>query len=618
MQAEIVGAVLEGRDTLALLPTGGGKSICFQVPAMCRPGLCLVVSPLIALMKDQVHNLVKRGLPAIAIHAGMPYRDIDRLLDNCIHGNVKFLYLSPERLQTDLFRERVGRMKINLIAVDEAHCISQWGYDFRPPYLEIAALREVLPDVPVLALTATATAKVAEDIQRRLAFRGDANVFRQGFSRENLSYVVLQEEAKPAKLLEILRKVPGSAVVYTRNRKKTKETADYLRQNKIAAGHYHAGLSAQERSAAQDAWVEGKMRVIVATNAFGMGIDKPDVRSVVHLDPPDNLEAYFQEAGRAGRDGEKAFAVLLWNEHDRAELERQFEGAYPEITEIRQVYRALGSFFQLAVGGGLGEAFDFDLNLFAKNFQFEPLRCHNALRTLQQGGWIELTDAVFQPSTLQVVATREQLYDYQLRNPRFDPLLKAVLRAYQGVAGQPVALREPQLAKHLNLSVESLRQYLETLAADGIVLFQPQKEKPQIIFLRERVAAENLELDTKRYAFLRDRQRERLDALLAYADTTRCRSQLLLEYFDEPNAPACGYCDVCLGRHRTEPTEKEFEILRGQVAKMLENGPMPLRELTNRFPASQRARLGHVLNVLADEGEVFVDNGDRIRWGRGV
>jgi ATP-dependent DNA helicase RecQ len=614
LQAEIIGAVLEGRDVLALMPTGGGKSLCFQVPALCRPGICLVVSPLIALMKDQVENLRKRGIPAVALHSGVPYRDIDRLLDNCAHGApTKFLYVSPERLQTPMFRERVGRMPINLLAVDEAHCISQWGYDFRPPYLEIAALRELLPGVPVLALTATATARVAEDIRERLAFRPNAAIFQQGFARPNLSYVVLHEEAKPSKLLEILQKVPGSSVVYVRNRRKTKETARFLQQNRISAGYYHAGLTAQERSEAQEAWIAGRTRVIVATNAFGMGIDKPDVRTVVHLDPPDNLEAYFQEAGRGGRDGNKAYAVLLWNENDRTELENQYVQAYPELAEIRQVYRALGSYFQLAVGGGLGESFDFDLTTFATNFKFEPVRCLNALRTLQRDGWIELTDAVFQPAQLQVLVSREELYDFQLKNPRFDPLLKTILRAYQGVSAQPVPIRENQLAGHLRIPLETLHQYFAHLNKAGVVQYRPQKDRPQLIFLRERVSADNLLLNAKLYAFLRDRQRERLDALLEYVQAPRCRSQLLLAYFGETASTPCGQCEVCLKRHREEPSVSEFEALRRQILALLRKSPLRLTELAAPFPASSQGLLGQVLNTLADEGEIVISAGDWVK-----
>ncbi len=617
MQAEIIEAVLEGRDVLALMPTGGGKSLCFQVPALCGEGLCLVVSPLIALMKDQVENLVKRGIPAVALHSGLQHRDIDRLLDNCAYGGgTKFLYLSPERLQTPIFLERVERMPIKLIAVDEAHCISQWGYDFRPPYLQIAELREKLPGVPVLALTATATAQVADDIRQRLGFGKQSMVFRQGFARPNLSYVVLREEAKPSKLLEILHKVQGSSVVYVRNRRQTKEIADFLRRNRISAGHYHAGLTAQERSDAQDAWVAGKVRVIVATNAFGMGIDKPDVRTVVHLDPPDNLEAYFQEAGRAGRDGQKSYAVLLWNDRDKFELERRYTEAFPELSEIRQVYRALGSYCQLAVGSGLGESFDFDLSAFASNFRFEPLRCLHALRTLEHDGWVALSEAVFVPAQLQVIVTREKLYDFQLKNPRFDPLLKAILRAYQGVSVQPVPLRENQLAGLLRIPPETLRQLLEFLDQAGVVQYRPQKEKPQLTFLRERVSAENLQLDTKRYAFLRDRHRERLEAFLGYAGNLQCRGQQLQAYFGEDGAPPCGHCDVCLKRHRSEPTASDFERLRAQVRAVLEPAPLPLTELAARFPASAQTLLGSVLDTLADEGEIEIGDGDRVTWKR--
>jgi ATP-dependent DNA helicase RecQ len=380
-QEAIIQSVLDGCDTLALLPTGGGKSICFQVPALCQEGICLVISPLIALMKDQVQNLQKKGISALAIYAGMAYRDIDRLLDNCVHGEVKFLYLSPERLASDLAIARIKQMKVSLIAVDEAHCISQWGYDFRPPYLEIAQVREFFPQVPLIALTATATPEVVQDIQEKLAFKNQ-QVFQSSFARPNLAYIVRPSEAKENQLLEILQKVPGCGVVYVRNRGKTKEIAQLLQKKRISADYYHAGLSPDERSSKQDAWISGRTRIMVSTNAFGMGIDKSDVRTVIHLELPDSLEAYFQEAGRAGRDGQKSYAVLLYNQSDRRSLEYQYTQAFPSLDEARQVYRALGSYFQLALGGGQGESYDFDISNFCQSYNLELVRTFNCLKLL--------------------------------------------------------------------------------------------------------------------------------------------------------------------------------------------------------------------------------------------
>ncbi|MCB0586106.1 MAG: ATP-dependent DNA helicase RecQ, partial [Phaeodactylibacter sp.] len=399
LQEDIIRSVLEGKDTLALMPTGGGKSICYQVPALCREGICIVVSPLIALMKDQVENLKQRNIPAEAIYSGMHYRDIDRILDNCVYGNIKLLYLSPERLTTELARVRIQKMKASLLAVDEAHCVSQWGYDFRPPYLQIAEMREVLPGVPILALTATATPEVARDIQEKLAFRQE-NLLQKSFERPNLSYSVLHEEDKLKKLAEILHRVPGSGIVYVRSRRRTKEIARYLQRQKIRADFYHAGLDTEERSRKQEEWMNNKSRVVVSTNAFGMGIDKPDVRVVVHMELPDSLEAYFQEAGRAGRDGRKSYAVLLYNDSDRQNLERRFEQSFPGLKEVQRVYRALGSYFQLATGSGEGQSFDFEIVEFARNFQIKIVQAYSCLKILEQAGWIVLTDAVFVPSSL--------------------------------------------------------------------------------------------------------------------------------------------------------------------------------------------------------------------------
>lgn len=399
LQEEIITSVLQGNDTLALLPTGGGKSVCFQVPALVQEGVCIVISPLIALMKDQVDNLQKKGISAIAITSAMHKREIDIAFDNCVYGNIKFLYLSPERLITPIAQARIQKMKVSLIAVDEAHCISQWGYDFRPSYLEIAKLRELQPKVPVLALTATATPEVVKDIQEKLRFK-KANVLQKSFERKNLAYVVIGEEDKLSRLLKVVNNVGGTGVVYVRNRKKTQEVAAFLQKNKIPADFYHAGLTPGERSQKQDSWIKNKTRVIVATNAFGMGIDKPDVRFVVHLDLPDSLEAYFQEAGRAGRDEGKAYAVMLYNEADINDLKSNVEMSFPSVEEIRQTYQALANYYQLAVGSGEGAAFDFDISELCRNYKLEPVTVFNSIRFLEKEGYISATEAVYQPSRI--------------------------------------------------------------------------------------------------------------------------------------------------------------------------------------------------------------------------
>jgi len=607
-QAEVIQSVLEGRDTLALLPTGGGKSVCFQVPALCREGICIVISPLIALMKDQVQNLKKKGIPALAIYAGMSYRDIDRLLDNCVYGEIKFLYLSPERLVSDLAIARIRQMKVNLIAVDEAHCISQWGYDFRPPYLEIAKIREFFPKIPVLALTATATPEVVSDIQEKLAFE-EAQVFQSSFSRPNLAYIVRASEAKEDQLIDILQKVPGSGVVYVRNRRRTKEIAQLLQKKRISADFYHAGLTPDERSSKQDAWVAGRTRIMVSTNAFGMGIDKPDVRTVVHLELPDSLEAYFQEAGRAGRDGQKSYAVLLYNSGDRRSLEYQYEQAFPSLDEARKVYRALGSFFQLALGGGQGESYDFDIAAFCQNYQLEVIRVFNCLKLLEQEGLISLSEAVYTPSTLLIKVDKERLYDYQLKNPALDKLLKIILRSYQGVFSNYVNFSEKKLTEYTKTSAELLQKQLLLMQQDQILEYNPQKDKPQLSFLRPREDANHLSFDTKLYNFRKTRHAERIKKAIAYAEVSICRSQQLLHYFGEKDAPVCGVCDVCLQRKKQALDNESFERLRQKITRLLSDEALPVKELVDSFAPKMHSDVLETLTFMQQEGLIEEKNG---------
>lgn len=599
MQEEIIQSALDGKDTLALLPTGGGKSICFQVPALVQEGICIVISPLIALMQDQVENLKKRGIEAEAIYSGMHYRQIDRILDNCVYGKTKFLYLSPERLKTDIARERIKKMNVNLLAIDEAHCISQWGYDFRPPYLEIADFREFLPKVPVLALTATATPEVVEDIQERLAFRSK-NVFQKSFSRDNLAYVVLEEEDKIGKMLDILRKVRGSGIVYVRNRRKTKEIAQFLLKNRISADFYHGGLKNDERSQKQQNWIQNRTRIVVATNAFGMGIDKPDVRAVIHLDLPDSLEAYFQEAGRAGRDGKKAYATLLYNDNNRLELEKQFEKSYPDFEFIKQVYQALGSYLQLATGGGLGESYDFDIVEFSKTFRLDLVKSFSALKILEKSGWIMLTEAVYIPSTIKILVNNEQLYDYQIRNRRQAVLIKTILRSSQGAFNNYTKINEKQLAYLLKTQPNQIINALNLMQKDEIIDYQEQKEKPQLLFIKERVAVNNLLIDQEQYAFLKDRQKIRIGKAVQYAISERCRSQMLLEYFGEKDAPECGQCDIDLGRNQVELTQEELKELGNFIYKILKKQPHSIQEIVRRFPSNRQKRVLKTIDYLQD------------------
>ncbi len=612
LQQDIIESVLEGKDTLALLPTGGGKSICFQVPTMCMEGTCLVVSPLIALMKDQVANLHKVGISAAAVYSGMAFKDIDRTLDNAAHGHFKFLYVSPERLRTEIMQERLKRMNVNLLAIDEAHCISQWGYDFRPSYLEIANIREFLPDTPVIALTATATPEVVEDIQEKLQFKVK-NVFEKSFERKNLAYAVLQEEGKEEKLLDILKKVPGTAIIYVRSRRRTKELAWVLGRNKIRADFYHAGLSPEERENKQQAWMEGKIRVMVSTNAFGMGIDKSNVRLVIHTDLPESLEAYFQEAGRAGRDGKKAYAVLLYDQNDKTRLERNYKNAYPPVSEVKSVYRALGSYFQLATGGGEGRSYDFDLIDFCKNFQFKPLKTLSCLKILEQSGWIVLTDAIFIPSNLKILVTKEKLYDYQIRNPKMEMILKSILRSYQGAFMHFINIREKQLAKFLKMSLENLIKALQLLQHESIIKYNPQKDQPQIIFLRERASADNLKIDQQLYNFRKKQHKKRMEIAIQYAEKPICRSKQLLAWFGQKDAPKCGICDVCTGRTTADLDEEDFERYRQKMQVLLTKEHLSLEELVQSFNPRRETAVLKAIEFLMDEGFIEMEEG-KLKW----
>ena len=612
LQEDIIRAVLAGQDTLALLPTGGGKSVCYQVPALCREGLCIVVSPLIALMKDQVQQLKDRGIPAAAIFAGMSRRELDIVSENACNGAYKLLYLSPERLQTDLLRARIGRMNVSLLAVDEAHCVSQWGYDFRPPYLQIADFRQHLPGVPVLALTATATPEVVRDIQEKLGFN-QPHVFQQSFARGNLSYAVLYESKKREKLLDILRSVPGSGLVYLRSRGETKEIARFLSENKINADFYHAGLPSEERHTKQEAWMSGRTRIMACTNAFGMGIDKPDVRVVVHLNLPDSLEAYFQEAGRAGRDGRKSYSVLLYSPADADNLRYQLQAAYPEFEFIRRVYQALGSFTQLAIGAGAGESFDFDLPFFCQTYKLEQGTTFSALRLLEQEGWISVSEAPGVPARVFITASREALYDYQLRNRQADVVTKVLLRAYPGVQREAVDISALALAKYANLPHEVILQTLEMAQQEGILEYHPQKDKPQLTFTRERAAAENLNIDLSRFNFRKQRAVERVEQAIHFAETRRCRSRLLLAYFGESDSKSCGICDVCTGRNEAEVSAERFDALERKVRMVLQLESLPLEEIMKAFAARHREEVAKVIGYLLDEGQLQEGNDGKIQ-----
>lgn len=604
MQEDIVNSVLEGKDTLALLPTGGGKSICFQVPGLVKEGICIVVSPLIALMQDQVNNLVKRGINAVTVNATMSYREIDIVLDNCIYGNIKFLYLSPERLGTELVRERIKKMKVSLVAIDEAHCISQWGHDFRPSYLKIAEVRELLPKTPVLALTASATAETVDDIQKQLHFK-QKNVISKSFARENLAYIVRYEDSKLAKLMEICHNVKGSGIVYVRNRRATKDIADYLRRQNINAAFYHAGLEIAARNLQQNDWIQNKVRVIVCTNAFGMGIDKPDVRFVVHLDVPDSPEAYFQEAGRAGRDGEKAYAVLLYGNNDGEDAEKRYEKAFPPIEEIKRVYKALSSYYFIAEGGAFGQAFEFDLQHFCSYYKFDALLVFNSLKLLEKEGYLELTEALYKPSRVFITISHSDLYNYQVQNPKMDGFIKTLLRLYGGMFEQYVNINERALARGAGIKDEQAIYNLELLKKQEVLDYVKATDKPQIIFTMPYASEKQLRMSDDMYWKLKASYEKRMKALLYYASIkTRCRNVMLLEYFGETNAKECGVCDYCSAK-KQKPKSELLELSK-QILKVIEEHKPRPDQVMQHLENTDGDILKEVLSALLDDGHIIL------------
>ena len=603
IQEEIIRSIGEGKDTLGLMPTGGGKSIAFQVPALARPGLCLVVTPLIALMKDQVQNLRGRGIKAAAVYSGMSREEIVIALENCIFGGYKFLYISPERLSTEIFKTKLRRMDVSMITVDEAHCISQWGYDFRPAYLNIAEIRKLLPETPVLALTATATPEVVKDIQARLQFRQE-NVFRMSFERKNLAYVVRHTEDKDAEMLHILKCMEGSSIVYTRNRKKTKEISDLLNRNGIAATFYHAGLSDAAKDERQKAWVEGKFRVMAATNAFGMGIDKPNVRTVIHADVPDSPEAYFQEAGRAGRDGQKAYAVLLFCERDKVTLKRRVSDTFPEKDYIRKVYEDINYYYQMAMGDGLGCTFAFNIDEFCRNFKHYPVQTDSALKILTRAGYLEYTDEQDNASRLMFTLQRDELYNIREQNPETEKLLRIILRSYTGLFTDYVYINEDTLATRSGLTRQQVYDILILMTKRRILHYIPGKKTPYIVYTRERQETSRVHLSREVYEDRKASYIRRIEAMLEYAtNDEHCRSRMLLRYFGEKNEHNCGQCDICLHRRAAEPSQNEFESVSRQLEDTLAQSPSPLtlQELVQRTGIPEDRLLQVVNHLLAEE-----------------
>ena len=609
IQEDIINSISKNKDTLGLMPTGGGKSITFQVPALAKEGMCLVITPLIALMKDQVQNLKKRGIKALAIYSGMSRQDIIITLENCIFGNYKFLYISPERLDTEIFRTKLRKMHISMITVDESHCISQWGYDFRPAYLKIAEIRELLPDVPILALTATATPEVVKDIQARLHFRRE-NVFRMSFERSNLAYIVRKTDNKTGELLHILRSMPGSAIVYVRNRRRTKEITELLNNEDITADFYHAGLDDATKDIRQHRWQSGGSRVMVATNAFGMGIDKPDVRIVIHMDLPDSIEAYFQEAGRAGRDGQKAYAVILYAKADKTTLHKRIPDTFPEKEYIKDVYEHLQYYYQMAMGDGLDCVREFNIEDFCRKFKYFPVPVDSALKILTQAGYLEYTGEQDNTSRLLFTIRRDELYRLREMGDDMDKLIQTVLRSYTGVFTDYTYINEDSLAIRTGLTRRQIYEQLVHLAKLRIVSYIPRKKTPYIIYTRERIEAQLIHISPEIYEERKARYETRINAMLEYVtNDTLCRSRMLLDYFGEKNEHNCGQCDTCIGlRKQTATCQPDREELYEKIHEILSGAPQTPAGLLEQLPI-EKELLTEALHRLLDEGKIIVVDG---------
>lgn len=614
MQEEIVEAALQGNDVLALMPTGGGKSLCYQVPGLAQEGLCLVVSPLIALMNDQVQNLRKKNITAFSIHAGMQRKEVISVLDAAAHSNCKFLYVSPERLETALFREYLPGLGVNFIAVDEAHCISQWGYDFRPPYLRIARLREELPGVPVIALTASATAMVQQDICEKLS--GDAEntfrIFRQSFERPNLSYSAFNTESRINKITSVLQSVEGSAIVYCKTRKRSKEISELLNARQINADFYNAGLSPDERALKQDRWIKNQTRVIVCTNAFGMGIDKPDVRMVIHADVPDCLENYYQEAGRAGRDGEKAYAVLLYDEMELEALKALPDMRYPGIDTIRNVYRNVVHYLQLPEGEAPGHSYDFNLRDFIKKFSQDIQTTLFGLKALEQNGWLTFNEQVFNPATIRFNIYKNDLYEYEKKFEAYEPLIKMLLRTYEGIYDYPVAISEGYIAHLLKYDIAVVKDQLRKLHTDRVIIYEPQKEDPQVMLTRTRIKTSLLYIEAEEHQKRKNIFADRIDRIIDYArSSTDCRSRIIGNYFGDAKMNDCGICDNCLKKKKANLSKEGFNEIAEALEKLLQT-PLNTEELFQQLNTYPEDHIWTVLNFLTDKGKITIEKNGSI------
>lgn len=610
LQLDIIMAALQQKDVLAVLPTGAGKSICFQIPALAQEGICLVISPLIALMKDQVENLKSRGIEALYIHSAMHFAEVKQTLQNAAFGNYKFLYVSPERLETDLFKEFLPAIKPNLIVVDEAHCISQWGYDFRPPYLRIANLREELPSVPFMALTASATLKVEADIKQKLAFNKDAVFFRQSIERPNLSYSVFQPPAKNLKLLEVLSKVKGSAIVYCKSRKRTQQIADFLKSKNIKADHYHAGLKHAERNEKQQNWLTNNPAVMVCTNAFGMGIDKPDVRVVVHFDVPDCIENYYQEAGRAGRDGKRAYAVLLFDKNELENLYFKIDLQFPDGETLKKIYQSLFNYLQVAAGTGEGQSFDIDIATLAQNFKLNILQLNYAIQAMAREGLLVFNEMLFKPAKVIFTCGREDIVEYEKNFPELEPLIKGLLRSYEGIFNYETTVYESNLTRFLKMPYAKVVEGLQELHKNGIINYGPAAEKPQIYLLRNRMYQDAFTMDVKQMHALKKEATNRIKRIEQYCkDSFTCRSQQIAIYFSDNNVKPCGICDNCINKKAVQLSDAEFESLQLAIKNLLKKSTFNLNELLLHFESKmvKQHKLWKVLDYLQQEEIITIN-----------
>jgi len=613
LQEEIIRSITEGHDTLGLMPTGGGKSITFQVPAMAQEGICLVITPLIALMKDQVNRLNTLEIKSIAIHSGMSVEEIDNALENSIFGDYKFLYVSPERISTRVFQAKVSRLNLSLVAIDEAHCISQWGYDFRPSYLKIASLRDHISDkVPFLALTASATPQVVDDIMTKLAFK-EKNVLKTSFDRKNISYLVRNVEEKGSYLIKTLQKIKGSGIVYVRSRKRCKEVAELLVTNGISADFYHAGLTDELRDKKQAAWTLGETRVIIATNAFGMGIDKPDVRFVIHWDIPDSIESYFQESGRAGRDDKPSFAVLLYTPADKSRLKDTIRKKFPSVERIKDTYEALCNFLQIPLGSAKDNVFEFNLNEFVSRFRLPVIETYNSLQFLQREGYMEFTEEINNPSRVHFVVSRDDLYKFQVANESFDGFIKLLLRSYTGMFSEFVPINEEALSRKSAATRNTIYQYLVKLSSLNIIRYIPGKKSALVIFTEERLVRKALMISPDNYLHVKEKYEIRLDKMIQYADTDdHCRSVYLLNYFGE-ESDRCGICDVCRARNELDLSKYEFDLILEDIKSTLESSNPDAMELV-RLIDHPEDKIIKVMRWLLDHNKIVPDGDHKLSW----